>query len=82
MLNTLVIKLCLQEFTRLLGSDISTCAVTFVHQATSDLQVVQDDAGAEQVVVDADEVRQLRVQHDTDALFPQSESLLLRHANI
>lgn len=39
--------------------------------------MVQDDAGAEEVVVDADEVRQLRVQDHTDPLFPQSQSLLL-----
>lgn len=30
-----------------------------VEQVKSNLQVVQDDAGAEKVVVDADEVRQL-----------------------
>lgn len=40
--------------------------------------MVQDDAGAQEVVVDADEVRQLRVQHHADALFPQSQSLLLQ----
>ncbi len=40
--------------------------------------MVQDDAGTEEVVVDADEVRQLGVQHHTDPLFPQSKSLLLQ----
>lgn len=40
--------------------------------------MIQDDAGAQQVVVDADEVRQLRVQHHPDALLPQSQSLLLQ----
>lgn len=40
--------------------------------------MVQDDAGAEEVVVDADEMRQLRVQHHPDALFPQSKSFLLQ----
>lgn len=44
---------------------------------TSDLQVVEDDAGAEEVVVDADEVRKLRVQNHTDTFLPQSQSLLL-----
>lgn len=48
----------------------------------SDLQVVKDDAGAEEVVVDADEVRQLGVQHHADPLLPQSQSLLLQtHLN-
>lgn len=48
-----------------------------MEQVKPDLQVVQDDAGAEEVVVDADEVRQLRVQHYADALLPQSQSLFL-----
>lgn len=45
---------------------------------SADLEVIQDDAGAEEVVVDADEVGQLRVQHHADALLPQSQRLLLR----
>lgn len=40
--------------------------------------MIQDDAGTEKVVVDADEVRQLWVQYHTDPLFPQSKSLLLQ----
>ncbi len=40
-------------------------------------QVVEHDAGAEDVVVDADEVRQLRVEHDAQTLLPQRQRLLL-----
>lgn len=40
--------------------------------------MVKDDAGAEEVVVDADEVRKLRVQDHSDPFFPQSQSFLLQ----
>lgn len=43
----------------------------------SDLQMVQDDAGAEEVVIDANEVRELRVQNHPDAFLSQSQSLFL-----
>lgn len=38
----------------------------------SHLQVVEDDAGAEQVIIDADEMRKFGVQDHTNSFLPQS----------
>lgn len=50
----------------------------FRDAVNSHLQMVKDDSGAEEVVINTDEVRQLGVQHHTNPLFPQSQSLLLQ----
>ena len=44
--------------------------------------MVQDDPSAQKVVVNADEVREFRVQHHPDALLPQGQGLLLNHTTI
>lgn len=41
------------------------------------LQVVQDDTRTEQIIINANEMRQFRIQHNTYPFFPQSQGLFL-----